>query len=862
MPYNAFNNTIFLDNTANTACNKIVEALQVQFTVNTVNTDFALSGCAADYFQYATDYRLIRNIAFITSNDQMYAYLATSIASLINVKSSIAYQDRIQVTLPNDVKLEIWLSASALQVTTFNSVVLQLRNTIPAGLKNYCTPGTFTGDEAPLQMDPNQIFNPGGNTLYQQGWKFGVNSINVEWTQGTAVPAGVNLKTVIRNYATNNNYRFFSDYEVEVISNRGSGNGLLADFFSATLGGGTVYELDGNPLKLSTVIEFINFSLLDAGQYSSSITYEVTGLDSRTGSRGVMETIEFPITVNVTGANDEYTDPVSLEYIHTIGEAMPQPQNLFVSAFGSYTITYSKIFTISGANLTDESTKQFNIKRTSGPRTFQIYLNRSVEDAGEGFQDHAITINYSGGSIVVPVKVSVAPTNEIRVIPTSFNFEATIGVEEAAPQAIRIVSPLPYTYEVPAWLTVNGDLGNTFSGTVDPSDSVNFAPGTYTGTIVLTSAEGTVTVPVTYRVKANSFTELLPNKINFTKDQIYVNLATRVVGSYLRAVLKSSTYTFTGVLQNREYPEHFPIFNGKASFHPGEFLDSLMDSLKNIGQFIPTDLQSRVNRPFAYYLPAKLDIVMEQRAYSNDAVLNTYELNNLLFVKGTKPDGFGDDVGTMFSEHPVRVTPNSYGIVNFIKRSGVHTIEIHVNGVQKSTVQHDTVQNSMFGMIVSFKDNKPGDLVFVKISDGNGGYQERKFYVFPENKQSYHLAWVTEHEQLELLEFTGDYSINSEYERVENSVYQNLVNIKEILETNKLQPLTANTGWLLRDNHALMDSLMRSKRAWLFLPNTDYKIPLVPQGKKMTNYDSDKATYAYNVEFLINPENDAKVYPR
>lgn len=268
MPYSSFNNTIFLNNSANTACNKIVEALQTLYTEATTNAQFALSGCAADHFQFATDNITIRTISFITSSETMYAYLTRGIGNIINVRNSIAYEDRIQVTLPDGVKLEIWKASSALQVTTFNGVVLQERNTIPVALKNYCTPGNPSGDETALILSEDQIFNPGSANLYQQGWEFAGSGITLEWTQGTAVPEDVNIKTKIRNYATNTNYRFYSEIEVEVISNRGQGNGLLADFFSATLGGGTTYVLNGNPLKLPTVVSFINFQLLDAGAYA------------------------------------------------------------------------------------------------------------------------------------------------------------------------------------------------------------------------------------------------------------------------------------------------------------------------------------------------------------------------------------------------------------------------------------------------------------------------------------------------------------------------------------------------------------------------------------------------------------------
>lgn len=862
MAYSAFNNTIFLSSAANTACNKIIEKLQLLYTAPSVNTDVALTGCAADYFQYATDNRYIRNISFITSSIEIYAYLARNIGAIINVTRSVAYEDRIQITIPEGIRIEIWKADAALAVIDYYGISMQTRATIPANLKFYCNAGIFTGDEAPLFLDADQIFNGGGSTLFQQGWVFGSNFVDVSWTQGTAVPNDLSIFSKIRNYETTSRFSGFSDFEVDVVSNRGQGNGLLADFFAASLNGNINYVLAGNPLKLPVIIEFTNFDVLDAGIYNSTIDFKVTGISARSGTRGSVETISLPIKLTVIGQNDEYTDPLRLDYVHTIGEALPAKQNVLVSAQASYTVTCSKIFNITAPGITDESTQNYTIKRATGVNTFSIGLNSSVEDRGEGFQNHAISIKIGTKTLIVPVSISVAGTDEIRVSPSAFEFEATIGVEEAAAQEIKIVSPNVYTYEYPDWLTITGDLGNTFTGSVDPADSPNFTPGIYQGEIKLESVTGVVIIPIKYTVNANSFTKLLSNKINFTKDQLSVSMATQNTGVYLRAIFNLTWYSFTDVEMVNSYHQHIPIFQGKAEFFPGDFIHNIMDSLQDIEQFIPTDLASRVEIPFDYYAPSNLSMSLEERYYADDSIVETNELNDILFVKGTKPNQFTNDAGIMLSDYPVRVTPKSYGVINFIKRSGIHNIEVHVNGVKKRSIVHDTVTDSVFGMIFSFAEYRPGDLVFLKIQNEDGDFYERRFYVFPQNKESYHLAWVTEHEQLELLEFTGAYSIDSTYERIENNVYRNLVNVKEILQTDKTQPLTTNTGWLLKDNHVLMDSLMRAKKAWLFLPNTDYKIALVPQSKKLANYDSDQALYSYDVEFLINPDNDAKVYPR
>lgn len=861
MAYSSFNNTIFLNGGANTACNKLLEALIQEFTESETLAKFALSGCAADHFQHATDELTIRTISFVTLSDDFYAYLASNASSIVNVVSAIAYADRIQIKTPDNIYIEIWKVAS-LATTTYNGVVMQTRATIPAALKNYCVPGTFTGDEAALQFSDNPVFNPGQSNLYQQGWVFGSFKVQKSWTQGAAVLQSHNVLTLIRNYANDSSYSGYSAFEVEVISNRGQGNGLLNDFFEAKLDGGTTYVLANNPLKLATVITFINFATLDAGFYSSTITYEVTALRTGTGLRSVVETVNLPIELTVIGSSDVYSEPKLLGFVHTIGEALPDPQTLYVNVSGSYTLSMEKIFSVTGAGITDESTKNFYIKRANGPRTYTIYLTNGIEQKGEGFHNVAITIKHSGGTLVVPVSISQAATNEIRVQPDQLEFEAIIGVEEPEAQSLEVVSKLAYTYEVPQWLLIEGSIGQSFTGTVKPLASSNFAPGTYEGDIVLSNAEGTKMIPVTYVVKANSFTELLPNKVNFALDQHFINFATKIVGIFLRVTYTVTVFDFNGNESTKEYGLHVPVFNGVGKFHPGKLMNVFMSSIAAIDQFIPVDLAAIVNQPFSYYKPSILNVKMEQVAYSNEVVVQTTEMNNLLFVKGTKPKNYSDDCALMHSQYPLRVTKNSYGIINFLKRSGVHPIEIHVNGKKEETINHDSVQDSLFGMVLSFMKYKEGDLVYVKIEDELGGFFERRFYVFPENLNSYHIAWVTQNEQMELMEFTGAYGIESKYERIENNVYQNLVNITEVLKTNRSQPLKTNTGWVLKDNHVLLDSLMMSKKAWLFLPNTDYKIALVPQGKALSNFDSERALYAYDVEFLINPENDAEVYPR
>jgi len=860
MAYSAFNTTIFSSPAINTICNKMVDSVIDNFSNDALNT-FALTGCVADYFQGPTVDRTVNTVSFITSDIDVFIYLMENISNLIGVKNVITYIDRLQITTSEDVFLEVWFSSDFLTIVDYSGISLLHKDEIYANTMWWDVDSTPSSEYLPLEYG-TPYFNPGSRTLYNQGWKFAEYKVAATWLQGTAVPDNITIATTIKNYETDPEFNRFSDFRVRVISNQGSGDGLTNHFFSAALGGVYDYDLATEPLFADTEVEFINFNVLDAGSYQSTIQFQVSAYYSKVDRRVVVENRILPIELLVLGEHENYTEPGELSFSHTIDENLPAPVTFYVNVLGSYTLNFAKIFSITGRGLVDESTKKIYVKRANGKQSFTVYLNNTVEFLGAGSHTSAITIKHSDGQLILPVNIFISPTNEITVEPNFFSFESIIGVKEASRQHIRIVSPLPYTYEIPPWLYIAGIGSQNLQGLVDPVDSVNFFPGTYEGNIKLTSAAGTVSIPVKYVIKANSYTDLLPSKLNFTKDQINIIVATKTIGAYIAASIFIKYFDFSGEEFSKTITTDLPIFDGKADFHPGTLVDSLMPGIKNVTDFIPVNIDSKINKPFPYYKPAVLNVKLDKIVYSNGVTLSSNTLNNILFVKGSSPVNYKDENGIAFSEHPVRVTPNSYGMFNFFKRSGLHTIKIYLNGKLEKSITHDTVLDSVFGMILSFKDYKEGDLVFVNLEGEEGTTLVKQFYVFPENIESYHIAWVTEHEQIEMLEFTGAITIGSKYKRVENTVFKNLVNVKEILDTTKEQSLTVNTGWVLKNNHVLIDSLVRSKIAWLFLPGTDSTIPLVPKSDALSNYNSERAVYAYDINFTINPENDAKVYPR
>ncbi len=856
MAYTAFNNIIFTAASANTLGNKLVQAVIDEFGAVPSQTEFLLSGCVADYFQEATTNTNARTISFVTNQSAIYEYFVGNVASIINTTNVIAYADRIQITTPEGYKVEIWKLTGSLTAVNYGGVYLQEESEIPAALKNFCSPGTPTGDETPMVLG-NMVFNPGGSTLFSTGWKIfpGINS--VQWRQGDAVPPARTLNLTIKNYSTDSSYTAFENFEVRPKVSANEGQGLQAPFASVTIDGGNSYALAGNSLTVDALISFINLGVLDAGSYSASIDFEVWAETVVSAQETLIETRSTTIVLVVSADTAANVSPTELVFEHVLGEPVPPGQLLTFDIQGTYAVFGAKFFTFSGASFQDVSTSSTTGAQATGPAKLNVLISSAVEALGVGFHEETLTVFGSNG-IQVKVNINIADSQNIQVTPTSLYFEATKGVQEASPQKLTINSPFPYTFVVPDWLLWFGVGNDRF---MDPVNTDSFSPGTYTGEIVMVSQEGEVRVPVTYKINANGFTDLLADHINFTKDQIDVNYASTLFKTYIRANYYIVYYDSNAIGSTVRHIADIPIFDGKGAFHPGTTLNGLLPNLTQLMGFA-LPWSDNVNRVFNYFQSAVVRLTLEERYLNDDSLQNTVILDDLLFQKGRSPENFKNSIGVSMANAPLRVTKNSYAMFNFYRDRGIHTIELTKNGSQLQRISHTAIESSGYGMLLSMADHKEGDLIYASITAPDGTQYQRGYFMLPEGKESYHIAWATENEQLEIMEFTGGFGINSEYEQIQNRKYVNLVDVVDILETRKTQRVVANTGWVMKSNFEFIDSLTRAKRAWLILDGHEKEIAMVPQTNAQSNYDSDRALYEYDVEFLINPDHDSEVYSR
>src|SRR5699024_7942330 len=163
----------------------------------------------------------------------------------------------------------------------------------------------------------------------------------------------------------------------------------------------------------------------------------------------------------------------------------------------------------------------------------------------------------------------------------------------------------------------------------------------------------------------------------------------------------------------------------------------------------------------------------------------------------------------------------------------VSLIEVWKNRTRVQQIIRDPGDNHFNVYFVSFQKAAPGDVIDLRLRR-NGNIQEgismiQRYIVFPDGKESYHIAWENEHGVPFLMEFTGDYSFHSEYKGIVADTFQKFLEVREKTGTNRDLKFKANTGWILKSNQERIDSLLHAKRAWIVFKDENQPISLVPQ---------------------------------
>lgn len=395
-----------------------------------------------------------------------------------------------------------------------------------------------------------------------------------------------------------------------------------------------------------------------------------------------------------------------------------------------------------------------------------------------------------------------------------------------------VVSITPTNYYNGSGTFLPADLAGSFSVLKD-----NVAFGTIAFTMEVTRIADFLTNPYSDSAKA------------FTLDTKFFEFRSENPDTYFQFDSTIITYDFvTNVEHEFSIPLKIVLFQGYAKENLGQMIHRLMRKF--------TD----VNDSLLQYKQATLNITCSEVRLADTTIVRSGTTQAIPFIaglsRGITTVGFLD-----FNPSPNRVTKNSFAYLNILIPSGSYELRTLKNGMLVSAEALPASTGVVLCKKVFFNDYAQGDRIqfVIDIVGATSSNAPKKTYVlFPDNNYSNMIVWENEFLLQSAIECTGSALIDPEGEFQSQTVYVDLVERLEHLSTSKTVKLFINTGWLLFSDIDTVESLMRSKRAWLIQGNTT--IALRPIGKKLPKKDLEEELIQYPLEFKINQNYNEETY--
>ena len=734
-----------------------------------------------------------------------------------------------------------------------------------------------------LQLDPNKDFSTKDIQLPYQEWEF-IPAAPYEIVSiiGQPDPVTLALETHIKNYILSLGTDTYLKYYVKQ-SVSYSTNAYPVTWVAAS---GPIWDevdpkgylLTQGNLNITTQLAFEDLSQLSEDVYTARLRHKVYG-ELANGTMVEIDVIEYLIRLSRLSYYALDLIPFAMEFAHYIGVPLPASQTLSIFANTDFTLTVLEHLNLSGGNLVLDTTIN-GIKTYSGngSQDVQVTLDISIETIGETAPDFYVGYiqinNNEGFTAQTQIKVFQYATGDYLVTPLSLEFIAVQNVLEAEAQEVTVQGYGNFTSTNPSWLVVSPSSGdNNATMSVVPIVSLNLVPGDYEGEIEITTTTGTFIVTVTHKVIGSVDIGISEREVNFTRDRETISHFYGEDTSNVFIDIEAITFNY-GLLLTNQIETYYKkgLFNNRTNFFFGKIIEQIMFKLlspEQIGlDYFPSSIISpggvQGGTVYKYYNPSisAIAVYFKDRATGNQ-VGDTENYTNIEFIKGRKPARFSYVYGILdVKESPIRVTKNSITVLNMYRRTGFAVVEIYRNNVLVGTFNPENDNNTIFGMRLDFSTFTEGDIVEARylknwfVADGEVGYYSQKYIMFPEGKNSYHIGWENEHGVLDMMEFTGDYAFSSKYNEVIATTFSNFLEEINKYESDKELKFNANTGWILKSNQERIDSLVASNKSWIIFNENRKAITLVPRTSKITNVESDRGEYEYNVEFTINPQHE------
>lgn len=539
----------------------------------------------------------------------------------------------------------------------------------------------------------------------------------------------------------------------------------------------------------------------------------------------------------------------------------------------------SMLFVLDGANVPEIS--------GTGNQTFQIKMTNEVNDYDIGFYETKLEV-YSADGLehkTLIIYLFVTETSSEVVMPKSLNFEAVRNVREAAPQKIYIAtSDSGLSYTPPPFLEmVSHELvGSGHIYEVAPIAHVLTPNKEYEGYVDIAFTKGSIKrVKVNYKINAG-YDESFTRSVHFSRDNEELHFyRTTPENSFLKLIVGVKSFTDTGALhRDFELDLDFPFVGDLAKIDIG----------KEIEPYFQDDAEPRlVAVPESVYPPIELRINAFEIKYEDFSIINQDVLPLQYFLRGRNPLVLKQIVPFWADYRPsIERLVSAKGLITLtaFKPAGsqIKPIEMRVNDRFEKFL---TPRTQKFGIMrpyfytvtvnLATLDLTPGDeITFLRENE----LPVRKYVIRHNVKISNLVAYQTVYNTFDIFEMTGNLRFPTEFVHdMSSRLKKNLLASKKVSSENS-QKLLINTGWIMKDELFVLNEMILAQSAFLLPVNTrspitqiaqqmieyesecDEKIELVPVQSKLLEFDSDTQMYQFDVEFLINPNYENKIYSR
>jgi hypothetical protein len=449
--------------------------------------------------------------------------------------------------------------------------------------------------------------------------------------------------------------------------------------------------------------------------------------------------------------------------------------------------------------------------------------------------------------------------------PDELRFRGVLGFAEPAAQYIFFKSTQPYTIQSSPWLTtqvisvtINGLIRTAIK--VAPIENSNFNLGSYQGFVTISATVNgvptTVSTTVFYDIEDFVTLPFTVGKKAFTLDHDFVNFSTVNANTYMQFDMECKVFDFfNGPQSTIVIPQKIALFQGKSSLNVGKTIHRIMKRF------------SQPNNNIEQYNFAAIKFKCQERKYSDNSLVREVQTDIIQFVAGLS---YNNKDMTILDVNlkPNRVTVNSYVFLNICLKLYTGRIEVLRNGIFFKYIDLPIAISTVLTKKLTFSEFAPGDVISFRIDDNVQNHSIaspitstsmiKQFKIYPLGDYSNQIIWENEYLLQSTIDFTGEYKIQTDIEFKSQKLFQQLVEVLEILDTEKTVKLTINTGWLLKSDVDTVESLMRTRRAWLERENDT--INLRPISKTIINEDVKRELIDYTLEFEINKKYNEETY--